>query len=69
MSDALNPLPTVEKDACPLVQGACPCCGSRSLFLGAGGYVTCGWVECSAPDAATLMLEQRRVTSPGGSDA
>lgn len=42
------------------VQGYCPSCGSSSLFLGAGGYVTCSWSDCAEPDAATGMLSVRR---------
>ena len=46
------------------VQGICPACGSKSLFLGDGGYVTCSWVECKQPDAATELLE-REDPNPG----
>lgn len=44
----------------PEVRGYCPCCGAQSLFLGAGGYVTCSRQECSQPDAASMMLERSR---------
>lgn len=40
----------------PLVQGKCPHCGSTNLFLGAEGYVTCAWIECREPDAASTVL-------------
>lgn len=43
----------------PSVQGRCPSCGATSLFLGAGGYVTCSRATCSAPDAASTLLEAR----------
>lgn len=39
------------------VAGYCPMgCGS-TLFLGAGGYVTCSDLECPRPDAATTILD------------
>ena len=41
----------------PRVEGACPSCGKRSLFLGEGGYVTCARLECPRPDAAADALE------------
>ncbi|WP_435610874.1 hypothetical protein [Streptomyces sp. C10-9-1] len=41
----------------PLVQGRCPACGSASLFLGDGGYVTCSRIDCPEPDAASTLLE------------
>lgn len=46
-------------DAFPNVQGYCPACRGASLFLGAGGYVTCARLECPEPDAATRVLEQK----------
>jgi hypothetical protein len=33
-------------------------CG-KTLFLGAGGYVTCSWIECPRPDAAADILLER----------
>ncbi|MFJ6440242.1 DUF6085 family protein [Streptomyces sp. NPDC091649] len=47
----------------PTVQGNCPACGSSSLFLGSGGYVTCARLDCPEPDAATTLLE--RTTTEG----
>lgn len=40
----------------PRVQGRCPTCGGASLFLGAGGYVTCSWRHCSDPCSASEAL-------------
>jgi len=40
----------------PDVKGMCPSCGSRSLFLGNGGHVTCSWIECKDPCAADKLL-------------
>lgn len=31
-------------------------CG-QTLFLGAGGYVTCGWEKCPHPDAVSAILD------------
>lgn len=40
----------------PLVQGRCPACGTKGLFLGDGGYVTCSRADCPQPDAATEVI-------------
>lgn len=42
--------------AYPHVQGKCPACGSNSLFLGEGGYVTCGMRPCPQPDLVSDLL-------------
>lgn len=39
------------------VQGRCPACRMSALFLGDGGYITCGNLQCLDPCAATDMLE------------
>lgn len=60
MSDE-TPTPTVREGlgtGYPQVKGRCPWCGSQSLFVGKGGYVTCSWIECRRPDAASNLLEQ-----------
>ena len=44
-------------DLFPKVQGRCPACGSNSLFLGDGGYVTCSVLGCPDPCAASNVLE------------
>jgi hypothetical protein len=43
----------------PQVEGFCPACGSRSLFLGSGGYVTCSIIRCPNPSAVSDQLENR----------
>lgn len=40
----------------PLVRGNCPACGRASLFLGAGGHVTCSIIDCPNPSAADEQL-------------
>jgi hypothetical protein len=40
------------------VQGRCPACRHHALFLGDGGYITCGNLQCTNPCAANDMLEQ-----------
>ncbi len=40
----------------PLVQGRCPACGTKGLFLGDGGYITCSLIDCPQPDAATEVI-------------
>jgi hypothetical protein len=54
-----NPRPTAH----PTVQGRCPTCRRESLFLGAGGYVTCRRLECPQPMAATALLERTNAPS------
>lgn len=44
----------------PRVSGYCPACGTASLFLGDGGYVTCSWIDCLNPDAAATILDDGR---------
>lgn len=41
----------------PHVRGRCPACGTASLFLAHGGYVTCAARACQEPDAASTDLE------------
>ena len=40
----------------PHVRGKCPSCNWKSLFLGAGGYVTCSNLDCIDPTQAAQML-------------
>lgn len=40
----------------PRVEGKCPGCGSASLFVGLGGYVTCSRLDCPSPCAASVAL-------------
>lgn len=48
------------------IQGFCPACGRDTLFLGSGGYVTCGWIDerepCPDPGAAADLLDAARET-------
>ncbi|MER7813830.1 hypothetical protein [Streptomyces sp. NPDC096153] len=62
---ACTPVPQTAA-ATPMVdvQGRCPACGKTSLFLGAGGYVTCSRLECPEPDAASTLLERVSVPIP-----
>lgn len=39
------------------VQGECPACHNPTLFLGAGGYVTCSLISCPDPEAASKLLD------------
>ena len=31
------------------IKTPCPSCGSKSLFIGTGGHLTCSWLECPEP--------------------
>lgn len=33
----------------PKIANRCPECGARSLFIGAGGWLTCGVIGCKRP--------------------
>jgi len=35
-------------------------CG-ETLFVGSGGYITCSYVECPAPDAVTRILDDGEI--------
>lgn len=40
----------------PKVRGQCPGCSKESLFLAVGGYVTCSYISCANPTAASDLL-------------
>ena len=42
----------------PKVKGRCPMGCGETLFLGAGGHVTCSWVECPHPSRVDELLAQ-----------
>ena len=48
--------PPGGRTAFPTVQGRCPACRGASLFLGAGGHVTCSRLDCPNPVAVDDML-------------
>jgi hypothetical protein len=48
----------LSPDGFQRVQGRCPACRHSALFLGDGGYITCGNLQCTNPCAANDMLEQ-----------
>lgn len=39
----------------PHVQGRCPACNRESLFLGAGGHLTCSSLDCPMPDTMVAI--------------
>lgn len=46
------------------IKTKCPACGWKSLFIGAGGYLTCGNLDCSEPvfdDALQAYVQQEVV--------
>lgn len=43
-------------DRMQTVQGRCPACGTTSLFVADGGYITCSLDTCPNPDAASQVL-------------
>jgi len=42
----------------PRVKGNCPKGCGATLFLGSGGYVTCSYINCPEPDAASKLLSK-----------
>lgn len=43
------------------LQGFCPACGSRSLFVGSGGHITCGVIGCPDPCVVDKLLDDSEV--------
>jgi hypothetical protein len=39
--------------------GYCPMGCGQHLFVGAGGFITCSWIDCPRPDAVSTLLEDR----------
>lgn len=54
---ALRPTRLHRRMRDPQVQGYCPMGCGKSLFLGNGGFVTCGNLECPDPEAVTKLIE------------
>ena len=38
------------------IEGRCPMCGKDSLFIAAGGYVTCAFIECPNPTGLSDII-------------
>lgn len=55
---------TSRPDAFPGVQGRCPACHGASLFLGAGGHVTCSRLDCPDPCKADDLLHRGKPGPP-----
>jgi uncharacterized protein DUF6085 len=49
------------RDRYPKVQGWCPMGCGNTLFLGAGGYITCSSLDCPTPDAVTAILDDHEI--------
>jgi hypothetical protein len=41
------------------VRGYCPMGCGETLFIASGGYVTCSFLHCPAPDAVATILDDR----------
>lgn len=52
-----------ENELHPIIQTKCPACGWKSLFIGSGGYLTCGNLDCPTPifDAAIQAYVRQEV--------
>lgn len=42
----------------PKIANRCPSCGSQSLFVGAGGWLTCSRLDCRSPGVVTDVLRE-----------
>lgn len=40
----------------PWVEGKCPACGSRTMFVGVGGFLTCSLIGCPDPLAPSKAI-------------
>jgi hypothetical protein len=49
----------MSSEAYPDVVGDCPMGCGRTLFLGAGGHITCSFSECPRPTAVDELLDPR----------
>ncbi len=45
----------------PVVRGRCPACHLRTLFVGAGGYITCSYLNCPDPGAVADLLDRDKL--------
>jgi len=48
---------TSQQDSYPGVKGRCPMGCGETLFLGAGGHVTCSFIDCPDPAAVDDWLQ------------
>lgn len=44
----------------PRISDECPSCGSRSIFIGSGGWLTCAILGCKSPGVATTIKATRK---------
>ena len=42
------------------IKTSCPSCGSRSLFIGTGGHLTCSWLNCPEPGVERAIAALKR---------
>jgi hypothetical protein len=58
----------LSRPAEPRINTPCPACGSRTLFIGEGGHLTCSLIGCKQPGVeraiAELRPSQARDSSP-----
>lgn len=47
----------------PWIRGYCPMGCGETLFIGAGGYITCSWLTCPNPTAVCDLLDNRDLSS------
>lgn len=65
--ESVPPTPIVQNGVAtgfPLVAGTCAACGGRSLFLGAGGHVTCARLDCPNPTNVDDLLNDWPYVAP-----
>lgn len=42
----------------PRIADRCPSCGNQTLFIGAGGWLTCSWIQCKEPGLTRAIAAQ-----------
>ena len=58
------PTPPSWRNQHPWIRGKCPMGCGETLFVGAGGHITCSWVDCPRPDAADALLYRCAAEAP-----
>lgn len=43
----------------PRIVDRCPTCGSQSLFIGTGGYLTCSVIGCKEPGVGVAITKMQ----------
>lgn len=56
---------SIHAEPCGRIETRCPSCGSRSLFIGSGGHLTCGVLTCKSPSVEQTTENMQREIRAG----